>query len=169
MHFFVKITSSRSFFCSYQRGKNSSPGGWLENWITHWPMETWPWTAIQFQWNSITQHQLLVLHHSTPPQHHPNTTQQAPRALVPHWLEVWRLTISTALAKHTELTIRRHQDLIILRTPANGVKVCCHYVTPEIRPAVISIAAVTKQQELSTCCNDRSHPVRVRIALVGHF
>lgn len=75
MHFFVKITSSRSFFCSYQRGKNSSPGGWLENWITHWPMETWPWTAIQFQWNAITQHQLLVLHHSTPPQHHPTSTR----------------------------------------------------------------------------------------------
>lgn len=80
-----------------------------------------------------------------------------------------RRTHSTTLTTQAELTIWRHQDLVVLRAPAHGVQVCCHHVAPEVCPALVPVAAVAQQQELPAGGDDGSHPVRVWVALVGHF
>lgn len=67
------------------------------------------------------------------------------------------------------LTVRGHQHLVVLRAPPHRVQIRYDYVTPEVGPAVLPVTTVAQKQQLPTRGNDRGHPVRVRVVLVGHF
>lgn len=44
-----------------------------------------------------------------------------------------------------------------------------HDIAPEVGLAVVAIAAEAQQKQLAACGDDGRHPVRVRVALIGHF
>ena len=67
------------------------------------------------------------------------------------------------------LTVWGHEGLVVLRAPPHGVQVCNHHITPEVSPAVLPVSTVTQQQQLPAGGDDRGHPVRVRVLLVGHL
>lgn len=66
-------------------------------------------------------------------------------------------------------TFRGHEGLVVLGAPAHRVQLGRHDVTPEVGLAVLAVAAVAQQQQLSAGSDDGGHPVCVWAVLVGHF
>lgn len=84
--------------------------------------------------------------------------------------KAWGLgTQATWPSGRRELTVRGHQGLVVLCAPPHGVEIRDHHVTPEVGPAVLAVATVTQKQQLPTRGDDRGHPVRVGVVLVGHL
>lgn len=70
-------------------------------------------------------------------------------------------------------TFRGHEHLVVGGAPANWVQLGRHDVAPEVGLAVLAVAAVAEQQQLTTGSDDGGHPVGVAAtataALVGHL
>lgn len=66
-------------------------------------------------------------------------------------------------------TFGGHEGLVVLGAPAHRVQLGRHDVAPEIRLAVVAVAAEAQQQQLAARGDDGGHPVGVWAALIGHF
>lgn len=64
------------------------------------------------------------------------------------------------IRRQPRLTLGRSHGLAMLAAPAQRVEVCRHDVAPEVGAPVVLVALVPQQQQLATCGDDVSHPVR---------
>lgn len=66
-------------------------------------------------------------------------------------------------------TFGGHEGLIVQGAPAHRVQLGRHDVAPEVGLAVLAVAAEAQQQQLAARGDNGGHPVRVRVALIGHL